>query len=52
MIIFDKHYTSESLTDLEQHIWDVLNDNIAELPTDENGFTQGSFRVTINWTEE
>ena len=52
MIIFDKHYSDESLIDLERHITDALSDNVAEIPRDEYGFLQGTFRVTITWSEE
>jgi len=52
IIIFDKHYTDEDLIDLEHHIWNMLNDNIAEIPVNEHGFREGTFRVTIEWIEE
>jgi len=52
MVIFDKHYSDESLIDLEGHIADALSDNIAGIPRDEYGFLTGTFRVTINWSEE
>ena len=51
MIIFDRHYTDEDLIDLEQHISDMLNENIAEIPIDEHGCRAGTFRVTIEWNE-
>lgn len=52
MIIFDKHYSAESLIDLEEHLADALSDNVADIPSDEYGFLQGTFRVTITWSNE
>lgn len=52
MIIFDKHYSDESIVDLEGHIADALSDNVGEIPRDEYGFLRGTFRVTIDWIDE
>lgn len=52
MIIFDKHYDEESLVDLERHIADALSDNVGEIPRAKNRFLSGTFRVTIEWSEE
>lgn len=47
MIVLDKHYTIESLSDLDNDIHTSIG--IAELPVDENYMTKGSFRVVIEW---
>ena len=50
MIIFEKEYSDESLVDVEQDVYDAVNDSL-ELPEqDDNGFRPGSFKVTIEWT--
>lgn len=51
MIIFDRHYSEESLIDLEEDIRWALEEDIAEIPKDEHGFRQGEFRVTITWNK-
>ena len=50
MIILDKTYYAESLPDLSEDICDAID--IADIETDEHGFQKGSFRVTIEWSEE
>lgn len=52
MIIFDKHYTSESLYSVERDMYEMFDDDIAEIPRDEHGFHKGCFRVTVEWIEE
>lgn len=51
MIIFDRHYSEESLIDLDEDIRWALEEDIAEIPKDEHGFCKGEFRVTITWIE-
>lgn len=52
MIIFDRHYSEESLIDLDEDIRWALEKDLAEIPQDEHGFRQGTFRVTITWSNE
>ena len=52
MVIFDRHYSDESLIDLDEDICWALEKDFAEIPKDEHGFSQGEFRVTITWSEE
>lgn len=53
MEIFKKEYDGESLYDLERDVVEALmeeyNSVIGEIPTDEHGFQQGTFEVTITW---
>jgi hypothetical protein len=55
MILFNKKYDDESLYDLGRDIEEAIdqrfNDLISKLPKDEDGFTKGTFTVTIEWTE-
>jgi hypothetical protein len=55
MIVFKKTYDGESIYDLERDIAESIderfNDLMSDLPTDENGFTKGKFKVTIEWEE-
>lgn len=51
MNIFDKEYDSLSLVDIEDDVYDAINNN-EYMPFDEHGFTKGTFRVTISWSEE
>jgi hypothetical protein len=51
MIILNKTYTDETLSqDLDGDIMTALD--IAELLKDENGFTAGTFNVTIEWIKD
>ena len=50
MIIFNRTYYAESLPDLEQDIFDAIAE--ADIEMDEHGFEKGSFKVTIEWSEE
>jgi len=51
MIIFDKEYDGESIADIEEDVYDAINNN-DYMPVDEHGFTKGTFRVTISWSED
>lgn len=48
MIIFEKTYDGESIVDIEQDIYESINENY-DLPMDENNFNTGTFKVTIEW---
>jgi hypothetical protein len=50
MIIFYKEYDGESIADIEEDVYDAVNDS--DIPADDHGFTKGIFRVTISWSEE
>ena len=56
MKIFEKDYDGESMIDLERDIWeslsDVYNPVMMSVPSDEHGFLQGTFTVTITWRKE
>ena len=52
MIIFDRHYSSEELCDIEKDIWHMFDGDTAKIPKDEHGFHKGEFRVTVEWIEE
>lgn len=55
MIVFKKTYDGESIYDLERDIAESIderfNDLMSDLPQDEDGFTKGKFKVTIEWEE-
>lgn len=51
--VFEKTYSAEELADVDRDIceaWD--NPAVADIPTDEHGFQEGSFKVTIVWMPE
>jgi len=48
--IFYQEYTYESLIDLEEDISTCLNQS--NVPKDENGFLNGTFRVIIKWSDD
>lgn len=54
--LFSKEYDGESLCDLSRDIheaFDVrLNPAVAIVPTDEHGFQQGMFKVSVEWIKE
>lgn len=54
--IFCKDYDGESLYDLGRDVSEAIcedyNEIMKELPTDEHGFTEGVFTVTIIWEAE
>lgn len=52
MKIFEKEYSDESLIDLSEDISDAVFDNYADIPTDEFGFREGRFVVTVVWEKE
>ena len=53
--IFEKEYDGESICDVERDMLEVFNpeynDEINDIPTDEHGFTLGTFKITITWDE-
>lgn len=52
VILFEKEYDDESLIDLQEHIYYVLEEGDYDLPTDKYGFRRGTFKVIIEWTDE
>lgn len=53
MIIIDKkEYDGESLVEIEFDIWDACNKNDLRIPSNMHGFLTGTFKVTIEWTNE
>ena len=52
MIIFDKEYTGESVVDMDRDVNEFFSDSLIddfEIPQDDDGVMQGSFRVTVQW---
>lgn len=52
--VFNKTYSAEELCDVDRDICEAFSDNpvVDELPTDEHGFQQGTFNVTITWVPD
>ena len=48
--ILEKEYTDETLMDIEDDVCDAIGYN--NLPTDKNGFTSGTFILTLTWKED
>lgn len=44
-LFLKKKYSGESLVDLEEDVWDSVD----EMPKDEHGFAKGTFKVMIEW---
>lgn len=55
MIIFKKEYDGESLYDVGRDIDEAFNAAynylMDDIPQDKDGFTKGTFTVTIEWKE-
>lgn len=56
VIVFDKEYDGESLYDLDRDIHECMdstfNSVIDTIPVDEYNLMQGTFKVTVEWSEE
>lgn len=56
VIIFEKDYDGECLCDLERDIVESLSDQynpiMCKVPCDDWGFPKGTFKVTIEWSNE
>lgn len=56
MVIFEKEYDGESLYDLARDIAEAMqedyNPTVGEIPQDEHGFQLGTFKVTIEWSND
>jgi len=54
--LLDKVYDGESLYDVNRDVADAFdedcNPSVVLVPTDEYGLHQGSFKVTITWSED
>lgn len=54
--IFTKVYDGESICDLSRDIHEAFdgrfNEAVKQVPSDEHGFHQGTFTVTMTWTPE
>ena len=54
--IFQQTYSGESLSDIDRDVSEAVNaqynEAMADIPTDEHGFQQGTFTVTIEWKPE
>lgn len=55
-VIFEKVYDGESIVDVDRDVSEAFspdfNDLAKQIPQDEHGFQQGSFKVTIEWTPD
>ena len=55
IVIFEKTYDGESIVDLDRDVSEAImedyNPMVELIPNDEHGFQQGSFKVTITWSE-
>ena len=55
-VIFDKEYSAEELSDLDRDVNEafdsVYNPLVKDIPSDENNFMLGTFKVTIEWLPE
>ena len=52
MILFDKEYSGESIVDMDRDVNEFFSDSLIDdfdIPQDDNGIMQGSFRVTVDW---
>lgn len=56
MIIFEKDYSSEELSDLGRDIYECFdsqfNPVVLDIPKDEYGFDEGSYVVRVEWVSE
>lgn len=56
MRIFEQTYSGESLVDaprdIDEAFQEAFTPALKKIPTDEYGFWQGSFKVTIEWIPE
>ena len=56
MLVFKKEYDGESLYDLSRDIAEAIdvtyNPIVEEIPQDEYGIQLGTFKVTIEWSED
>lgn len=50
MIIFETKDTDEGLYDMAEHMMDCINK--ADLPTDEYGFTKGTYHIKVTWSPD
>ena len=54
--IFEKTYDGESIVDAFRDVSEAFDarftPEVADIPTDEYGFQQGSFKITITWSED
>lgn len=54
-VIFKKEYDGESLCDVERDMSEAFdprfNIDVQDIPVDEYGFSQGTFKVTIEWCD-
>lgn len=55
-VIYSKEYDYESLYDLQRDLCEAIdetfNPTMKDLPADEHGFILGTFKVTIEWSDD
>ena len=55
IVFFEKTYDGESIVDLDRDVSEAImedyNPMVELIPKDGHGFQQGSFKVTIAWSE-
>jgi hypothetical protein len=49
-VLLDEEYCCEALCDVERDVYEAIEDCDGEV--DEYGFTKGTYKVTITYTEE
>jgi len=52
MILFDRQYQGDSIVDMDRDVNEFFSDSLIDdfdIPQDDNGIMQGSFRVTVDW---
>lgn len=56
MLIFEKSYAAEELSDLDRDMCECFDERfnpvVGRIPTDECGFQKGKFTVTVTWVDE
>ena len=50
MNIIENVFSGESMHDLMDDIFDAINNS--NIPVDEYGFHKGTFKVTVEWTND
>jgi len=56
VVLLSKSYDGESIVDVSRDVHEAFFSDftpaMATIPQDEHGFSRGTFRVTVEWSEE